>query len=210
MNQRVVRNLAFAGIFLGFAHLGAAPARAGIILQDNFNGENGGTGVFNYAAFTNWNVSGGTVDLIGGGFVDFLPGNGLYVDLDGSTNQAGLFSTKTSFAPGNYALQFDLAGSQRGTNTESVTVSFGAFSQVITRQPNDPFTTFNYNVTLAAAANLSFRNAGGDNIGALLDNVVVSTVTPAAAATVPEPATLALIGLGTVVLAGRRSWRKRS
>ena len=101
------------------------PAQAANItsLSDNFNTENGGVGALNYTGFANWDVNGGgTVDLIGNSSFDFYPGNGLYVDLDGSSSNAGVLTTKSLFAPGNYALSFKLGGSQRGT-PESVTVS---------------------------------------------------------------------------------------
>ena len=45
---------------------------AGVLLQDNFDAENGGTGILNYGTvngvFANWTVSDGHVDLIGNGF----------------------------------------------------------------------------------------------------------------------------------------------
>src|SRR5579862_1829881 len=64
--------------------VGAPAAHAQVyLLNDNFNTENGGVGQLNYTGFDNWNVS-GAVDLIGNGFFDFYPGNGLYVDMNGS------------------------------------------------------------------------------------------------------------------------------
>lgn len=42
-------------------------------------------GELNYVDFTDWDVVTNHVDLIGNGLFDFLPGNGLYVDLCGST-----------------------------------------------------------------------------------------------------------------------------
>ncbi len=53
--------------------------------------------MLNYAGFANWDVLDGFVDLIGNGFFDLLPGNGLYVDLDGSTGDAGKLISKTTF-----------------------------------------------------------------------------------------------------------------
>ena len=74
-------------VFIIFAFIGAASATP--IFEDNFDSENGGNGVTNYTGFINWTVTDGTVDLIGNGYFDFFPGNGLYVDMDGSTNNAG-------------------------------------------------------------------------------------------------------------------------
>ena len=104
----------------------AQPAAATVIFSDDFNAENGGVGALNYTGFANWGVSGvgETVDLIGNGFFDFYPGNGLYVDLDGSTGNAGVLTTNSFFGPGSYVLSFNLAGSTRG-DTNTVIVRFG-------------------------------------------------------------------------------------
>ena len=49
----------------------AGSSQAAILLTDNFDGENGGVGSLNYNSFANWNVTGGTVDLIGNGYFEF-------------------------------------------------------------------------------------------------------------------------------------------
>jgi hypothetical protein len=182
--------------------MGTQMAFAAPILQDNFNTENGGAGVLNYTGFTNWTVSNnGTVDLIGNGYFDFYPGNGLYVDLDGSTNQPGLFSSKTTFAPGTYLVSFNLGDSYYNNpdynyppNTVSITM--GNFTTSITRDSSDNLDPFVYHVTISQAGPLTFQNDGNDNVGAILDNVTVSAV--------PEPISLILFGLGLVGLAGIR------
>ena len=70
----------------------------------------------------------GTVDVDGTGFVhNEMPGNGHYVDLDGSTMHAGVFSNSfTAGAWGLYTLSFDIAGNQRNWGTDTVEVTFAA------------------------------------------------------------------------------------
>jgi hypothetical protein len=193
--------LALAGLTV------AGTANAAIIFSDDFDGENGGAWQLDFSSFSQWTVSDGTVDLIGlGSPYDFLPGNGLYVDMDGTSNNAGkLTSIAINLAAGTYTLKFDLAGNRRNGSTESVTVQVNMGSlvnDVISLSQNAPFTTYEYTFTVAAptVVNLSFEGAGGDNIGMLLDNVSVS---------IPEPGTLALLGLGLVGagLARRRAAR---
>ena len=74
-------------------------------------------GQFDYCGFHNWNVVGGHVDLLGNGFLDYLPSNGLYVELAGSTSpHQGTMVSKNSFllTKGDvYRLSLSLAGNQR-------------------------------------------------------------------------------------------------
>lgn len=112
-----------------------------VLFEDNFDEENGGQAQLDYFTFQNWDVIQGTVDIIGNGACDFLPGNGLYIDLDGSSSIAGTIETKTAFTlnPGQYQLQFQLAGSQRG-DTNTVVVSLGSiFQESITLESSQVF-----------------------------------------------------------------------
>jgi len=189
-------------LLLGFASIsGALP----IPFSDNFDSENGGGWALNYTGFANWTIVDGTVDLIGNGFWDFLPGNGLYVDMDGSTYNPGqmLSSTPFDLQPGTYTLTFDLAGNQHLAPTDPVTVRLAMGSlldKTYTLGNYDPFTTFTETiiVTSATSASLTFEGAGtgSDNIGMLLDNVTVTLV--------PEPATICLLGLGVLGLLKKR------
>lgn len=177
------------------------------IFSDNFDNETLG---LNYSSFANWTVSDGTVDLIGQpGFFDFIPGNGRYVDLDGSTGNAGKMTSIALNLNGgqNYNLTFDLAGSQRGDfNSLIYGIDIDSdgvldFSSSITLGSSSPLTTFSLLFTLGAStsnASIIFDHAGGDNLGLLLDNVSLNA---ANVSSVPVPAAVwlfssALIGLG--------------
>lgn len=161
----------------GSAQVFAASIEEILIFSDDFDSENGGSGRVNVPALGNWDITDGSVDLLGNGFVDFFPGNGLYLDLDGSTGNAGRIETKAAFSldPGEYELRFDLAGSQRG-GSDTVTVSMGGvFQEEITLEGSRPLETFIRRVTIedAASVKIVLDHAGGDNIGILLFNVKV-------------------------------------
>lgn len=179
-----------------------ASSQAITVFSDNFDSD---TTALNQTSFNGgWTVSSGTVDVIGAGFFDFFPANGKYVDLDGSTGLAGNFDNQIALAGlTNYTLSFDLAGSQRG-DSNTVNVIFGTTSQTYTLASSDSFSTYMLSFTTNSAADyqIFFKNDGGDNIGALLDNVNVNT----AVSEVPVPAALPLMAsaLGIFGLSRRR------
>lgn len=191
----LVRHLVLAGLLAG-----ASAAQAAVVFSDDFNADTLG---LNYNAFVNgWTVSDGTVDLIGTGFFNFYPGNGNFVDLDGSTGNAGVLSKSLSLTAGlTYTASFSLGGSTRG-DTNQVAVAFGTSLANFTLLSADPLAPQSISFTPGSSGNytLSFSNAGGDNLGAILDNVAVST-TP-----IPEPQTYAMMlaGLATLLVAARR------
>lgn len=170
------------------------------VFSDNFNSDTVGLNKTNFNG--GWTVNAGSVDLIGAGFFDFFPSNGKYVDLDGSTLSSGSFDNQIPLdALTSYTLSFDLAGSQRG-DTNIVDVIFGTTSQSYTLASSDLFSTYALSFTTNGAANyqIFFKNSGGDDSGALLDNVRVDI------SSIPVPAALPLMAsaIGIFGLSRRR------
>ena len=183
--------------------LTAGAASAATVFSDNFDTDTQGVNA-TPAGFT---VTSGSVDVIGTGFYDFYPGNGNYVDLNGSTGQAGTIEQDISglTVGTSYTLTFDYAFNTNSGNNE--VLSFGidgvATSLPLNAAPAS-FQTYTYNFTYTGADDtLFFADAGttpGDNGGPVLDNVLIVT------AAVPLPASgLLLLGaLGAAGLARRR------
>lgn len=181
----------------------SAGTQAAVIFQDTFDSEYGAVNAsrLNYTSFANWTVSDGTVDLIGtpnGWGISCAGGTGKCVDMDGSTGNAGrLTSTALSLAAGTYTLSFDVSGNQRGGASDGMLLTLGGFlSESLALAYNAPWQTVTRTFTVGSTTTSSiiFNHNGGDNIGIILDNVVLSSVD------VAEPATLSLLGLGLVGL----------
>lgn len=200
MNLRFIALVSFG--------LAAIQAQAATIFSDNFNSANGGVGALNYAGFANWTVSDGTVDLIGNGFFDFFPANGLYIDMDGSTGNAGkLTSIELNLAAGDYLLSYDLAGNQRNSGIEQVNVGVtGTLASTShSLAMSAPFQTFSLGFSLLVPGSvfLTFEGTGNDNVGMLLDNVLLVSVEQPG---VPDTAaTVLLLSLGVGVLLSVRA-----
>jgi len=190
-------------------------SHAFVMFQDDFNSENGGTEQLNYNSFAKWDVRKGSVDLISSPEWFSQPldltGNGLFLDLDGSTNTSGGIRSKTKyfFASGvKYNLSFDLAGNNRGHGDDRIRViatrqggpgSGNHAAQSFTLNSNQDFMHYNLSfIGQGDMGKLIFRTNLGpnqnDNIGVLLDNVMLERVN------VTEPAGLALISFGLFCL----------
>jgi len=201
-------------LLLSVLALASLPAGAIPVFEDDFDAETGsgqgasGQSQTSYTGFVNWTVSDGTVDLVAHTDfgIDCFGGSGKCVDLDGATSNAGvLTSTALNLAAGTYVLSFQLSGTDAGfpqaaAGTPNVVdVSIGAFfTTQVTVNKGDPFASYGGSFTLAAPAIVSivFANQGGDNFGAMLDDVKLELV--------PEPGTAALLALGLAGLAARR------
>ena len=149
---------------------------ATVLFLENFDAENNGVGIYNWASLANWNVLDGCVDLHGNDFFDVQPGAGLYVDLDGTCDAGGTIETKTAFTlpAGTYVFEFFMAGNQRNDISDTVIVSVGSvFQEQFVLQPRDQFGLRTRNISVAAqtTARIRFQNLGGDLQGALVDLV---------------------------------------
>jgi len=199
------------------------PAFAGVIFEDNFDGEpgtgDGGSGQsgINYGSFANWSITDGTVDLVANG--DFASGPGILcqggagkcVDLDGSSGNAGtMTSIGILLAPGSYALRYALAGVDAGFGqsaagvpnivdvlVQSVGGAMALFTAQATLAQGDPYSQFGgtFQVNTQSTVEIVFQNQGGDNFGAMLDDVALLSV--------PLPSTAALFAAGLLVLLRR-------
>ena len=162
-----------------------------VIFEDNFDTENCGVITENYDDLANWNVINGTIDLIGSGtnLVDYpgwdpYPGNGLYLDLDGtygkdiSQGKAGTIKTKNEFLlqPGTYRLSFDLYLNPSESGNK-VWVSIGNITEVEFRDPSLSDQEIDFEVSYPTAATIKFEHEGGDWRGLYLDNVKLVKIT---------------------------------
>ncbi|MCW6509700.1 hypothetical protein [Lichenifustis flavocetrariae] len=194
MRRKSLITTGLAGLLL----LGVGSAQAGVIFTDNFNNETPGTP----STLTNFNITAGSIDVIpSGGNFDFYPGNGLYVDLDGTNtpgSPASTISSKMLFNPGTYTVMFNLGGNDRGDGDKTTTVSLGGTTQSYTLASNAGFLTESFTAMVSGSASaLSFTEVGSsDNIGNILDNVSVSV------SSVPLPASAPMFGAALLALAG--------
>ena len=199
-------------VFLAFVAVAAVlvlaqPATAGLIFFDDFSVGNGGGG--SNLVPNGWSVTpgSGTVEVVGPSFYGNLcaggPSPSHCVDLDGSTNNAGILTKDFALGAAQYEVSFWYQGNARG-GSDTFSVGFGPLASFtfLNVPAATGWTQFSFLVTVPTAQNLalSFSNNGGDNIGILIDNVRIDAV--------PEPGTLLLIGSGLTGLALRRRRRQ--
>ncbi len=130
--------------------------------------------------------------------------------MDGTNgaNPQGVLQSNTALPAGTYLLSFNLIGSQRGVTT-STTVTFGPYSQTFVLTSGDVASGIvsNVPVTLTAPSFLTFTSNTAGDVGALLDNVLVTTTTTPAVT--PAPSSLWLVIGGCAALLGYALWSRR-
>jgi hypothetical protein len=185
--------LMFAAATLA-AGLALAPAAsAAVLLADNFDSQV--PDELNWGGDATFFVSSdpGSVDLIGaGGSFDFYPGNGAYLDLDGSTGSgndpAGEITSFASFGAGSYTLSFLLGGNARNAPAQTTRVTLGDFSVDILLGSGDPLSLYQFTFN-TSGGQLIFTELGPSNQqGNILDDITLANV--------PEPSTWAMMILG--------------
>lgn len=195
MNSKPIVSAVFAAALLAGAFIPVGGAQAStVVFSDNFNSDAQGLNTVP----AGWSLTQGTVDIIGTGFFDYFPGNGNYIDLNGSTFQYGGIGTlPPSFGPGHYTLTFNLGGNQVGPNNndsgpKTTDISLGDWSTTLTLNYNDPLALYSYSFDTTTSGSLAFamERDGNSNIGNILDNVVLSET--------PLPTTWAMLLTGFI------------
>lgn len=185
-----------------FALTGAA--QAATIFEDNFNNE----ALELNASLDKWTVAPGSVDVIGpGGPFDFYPGNGNYLDMNGSSVSEGKITTTGSLGlvlGKKYTLTFSY-GANTSTGAPPIILSFGlgGATQTIVFNTQPPSLvsavyTFVYD---DSGDYLFFADTSGtpnDQGGPVLDNVKLSAVP------LPAGGLLLLGALGGIAALRRR------
>ncbi len=163
-----------------------------IVFFDYFFSDNLGFPADNLNAFIQWNVTGGSVDLVGGvgpGVFGAPPNQplGRYVDLGGSTGNPGRFETRLAYPvnPGTFNLSFDYrsTGGDLNTATGSVTGLLGTtYASYTVSSDLTTFRRFSGNFAIDAIdlVRIAFQGleSDTDNSGIGIDGVLFGPVLP--------------------------------
>lgn len=153
-----------------------------VLFVDDFDSENGGEGESDWTSFQHFNVLDGCVDLHGNGYYDVQPGNGLYVDMDGSCWEAGTIETKEAFEflpDEEYLIEVWLAGNNRESDPDTMDVTLGSvYSEQFRFNADEEFELYTRELSVSepTEARLKFDHYGGDKQGILIDLIRIRRV----------------------------------
>lgn len=153
----------------------------------------------NYTGFINWDVIEGWVDLIGLGQFDIRPGNGLYLDLAGTSENGphdsgppvGPFGmtkmrSKSSFpfvSGKNYRFSIKACGyaGAIGDTNNSIKITIGTYLVQTQVTPVGDFVLYQFTFTPGASTSeqivIEQITRSGQNQGTLIDDVVLENLT---------------------------------
>ncbi len=161
-----------------------------VVFSDTFDPEPLGLSRF---VLTNWAVTAGNVDVIGLGLFDLYPGNGNYLDMDGSAapTNATIVSTPLTLSPGCYQLSFEMGQNAfGGIQDNGLAVTLGAvfagfFAAPVPPSPPATILTLNTAQIIVpgddddppTVASLAFSETGTPTAGgSVLDDVLLVLV----------------------------------
>ena len=157
----------------------ASPVGAVTLINENFNAATQGVNLTGALTGSVFSVSAGNVDVIGTNSFDIYPGNGNYIDLNGSTSGTIVSSNVTLL--GTNTLTFDYGKNVVG----SADIFFGGTKIGALTAPSGntliPQLPITFNGTQTGALSFVSTNAGVGGI--VLDNIKLDSV----ATSVPEP-----------------------
>lgn len=153
-----------------------------VLFVSHFDDENGGDGENNWTDFENFNVLEGCVDLHGNGHFDVQPGNGIYIDMDGTCWDAGTIETKQTYElvpDEQYVFEVWLAGNNRGYERDTLDITIGSvYTEQFIFESDKEFELFTRELSTSEPQDVkvTLSHSGGDNQGILVDLLRVRRV----------------------------------
>ncbi len=180
-----------------------AASAATTLFEDNFDNDTQGTP---QPSLDNWTVGGtGTIDVIGTGFYDFYPGNGNYIDLNGSPGAGSITTTDPlgMVVGQTYELSFDYGVNLTSAGLEELLFGFGTTTFSLLIEGAIDLTHYVVSFVYDGSGDFLFFadsgvNSPNDNGGPVVDNIQLSAVP------LPAAGLLLLGGLGALGALRRR------